>query len=100
MKTETTVGGHVRLNDGLDRTRPLLGVRPHPAREFLHLTTELQVGWIVHGRFMSFGACKDDAAFDSMLADLRTKISVFDVQDMRSNAQVQPTQGREVKHGK
>jgi len=68
--------------------RPLLGVRPHPARGLLHSTTELQVGWIVGERFLSFGACKDDAAFDSLLADMREKFPEgFDVRDMRSNCQ-------------
>ena len=58
-----------------------LCVRPHPLRALLKMPEELQVGWMLSGVFWRFGACKNRAAFDLLLIDLRKQYGDFYVQD-------------------
>jgi len=66
--------------------RRVLSVRPHRHREILGLPEELEVGWIVSGRFLRFGACKNREAFDRLCADARSLYGDFDVYDEMPNA--------------
>ena len=79
------------LSAGLERR--VLCVRPHRHRERLGLPDELEVGWIVSGHFLKFGACKNHAAFESLCTDARAKYGDFEVLDESSNARLSRASG-------
>lgn len=59
----------------------ILCVRPSIYRELM--PEELEVGWIVNGEFLKWAMCKNNAAFESLLSDVRSRQTDFELQDER-----------------